>query len=60
MLNLKYGIQATSQQFPTAIKQIATFSKIESKLEEPEEIECTLSPDCPCDDCQSWNVVMDR
>lgn len=22
--------------------------------------ECSMSPDCPCDDCQKENVIMDR
>lgn len=21
--------------------------------------ECTMSPECPCEDCQKWNVKMD-
>jgi len=25
-----------------------------------EEFECSMSPECPCEDCQKNNVIMDR
>lgn len=54
-MTLKYNIEVSPSQLPTAIKQIATFTKVEREMQRQEDMEdCRMSPDCLCDECREY------
>ncbi len=53
-------LQLNESDTQQLIEQVVDWLNNEPKYPEDEDFECSMSPECPCDDCSKENMQMDR